>query len=52
VKSKFSSLCTGYSSQVAEEKAKGIGVREVVMKPLTAATLAQTVREVLDRRGA
>jgi CheY-like chemotaxis protein len=45
-------LCTGYSSQVAEEKAKGIGVREVVMKPLTAATLAQTVREVLDRRGA
>lgn len=41
-------LCTGYSEQITEEKAKSMGIREFVMKPLVARELAETVRKVLD----
>jgi len=40
-------LCTGYSKQVSEENAKGIGIRAFVMKPILRRTIAGTVREVL-----
>lgn len=41
-------LCTGYSGKVSEYEAKKLGVREVCLKPLSLAQLAQTVRRVLD----
>ena len=44
-------LCTGYSELITEDKAKSMGIREFVMKPLVARDLAQTIRKVLDRNG-
>ena len=41
-------LCTGYSRQISEEKAREAGIRALVMKPLTAGELANAVRSVLD----
>jgi len=43
-------LCTGFSKQISEEKAKDLGIRAFVMKPLTAHELASTVRRVLDEK--
>ena len=43
-------LCTGYSRQISKEKAREIGIRAFVMKPLTQQELANTVREVLDEK--
>lgn len=40
-------LCTGYSEQINEEKAVAIGIKELVLKPLTKLDLALTVRKVL-----
>ncbi|HBZ57326.1 MAG TPA: hybrid sensor histidine kinase/response regulator, partial [Syntrophobacteraceae bacterium] len=44
-------LCTGYSEAILEAKAKNIGVRALVMKPILCAKLAQAVRAALDHRG-
>jgi PAS domain S-box-containing protein len=41
-------ICTGYSEHISEEKARSIGVRELVMKPIILSSLARTIREVLD----
>ena len=41
-------LCTGHSRLVSEAKAKEIGIRAFVMKPLVMRNLAETVRKVLD----
>jgi len=41
-------LCTGYSEQMTEEKAKELGARELIMKPMEIRDLAQTIRKVLD----
>jgi PAS domain S-box-containing protein len=43
-------LCTGYSEHISEEKAKEIGIRELIMKPFEMNVLADTVRKVLDER--
>jgi two-component system, cell cycle sensor histidine kinase and response regulator CckA len=43
-------LSTGYSKQISNEKAREIGIRAFVMKPLTQQELANTVREVLDEK--
>ena len=43
-------LCTGYSSDIDDEKAKSIGVREFIMKPVDKQELAISVRRVLDTR--
>jgi len=40
-------LCTGYSERIDERKAAEIGIRELVLKPLTKLDLALTVRKVL-----
>ena len=40
-------LCTGYSRQISEEKAKEMGIRAFVMKPILRRTIAETIREVL-----
>ena len=40
-------LCTGFSETTSEEKAKEVGVREFVMKPLEMNLLAKTIRKIL-----
>ena len=41
-------LCTGFSERITEEKAKRMGIRKFIMKPLVMRELAEAVREVLD----
>jgi PAS domain S-box-containing protein len=41
-------LCSGYSEHISEEKAKNIGIRAFVMKPLEMKELAITIRKILD----
>ncbi len=43
-------LSTGYSKQISNEKAREMGIRAFVMKPLTQHELANTVRKVLDEK--
>jgi PAS domain S-box-containing protein len=42
-------LCTGFSELISEERAKQIGIRAFLMKPLTRKDLATVIRAVLDR---
>jgi len=41
-------LCTGHSKKISEDKAKGLGIRAFVMKPILKRILAETVRKALD----
>jgi DNA-binding NtrC family response regulator len=41
-------LCTGFSERISEDKAKAIGIKEYIMKPLAMGDLAKTIRKVLD----
>ena len=41
-------VCTGYSTLLDEEKAKAIGIKGFLMKPVVKFELAQIVRKVLD----
>jgi PAS domain S-box-containing protein len=43
-------LCTGYSETVSPEKAREVGIRGFVMKPIAKAEMAQAIRKVLERR--
>jgi FixJ family two-component response regulator len=43
-------LCTGFSEIITEEKAKELGIREFLMKPITMKHLAEVIRRVLDRK--
>ena len=43
-------LCTGYSSLVSENKAKELGIRGFVMKPLSIKEISALIRNVLDQR--
>ena len=43
-------LCTGHSRLVSEAKAREIGIRAFIMKPLVMRNLAETVRKVLDEK--
>jgi CheY-like chemotaxis protein/anti-sigma regulatory factor (Ser/Thr protein kinase) len=45
-------LCTGFSELINEEKAKGLGVREFLMKPLKMKDLGEVIRKVLGKNGA
>jgi len=40
-------LCTGFSEVMNEEKARAIGIREFLMKPLLLSDVAKTVRRIL-----
>ena len=42
-------LFTGFSEVITEEKAKSIGIREYVMKPVVKTEIARTIRRVLDQ---
>lgn len=41
-------LCTGYSELMNAEKAKSIGIKSYVTKPIILTDLAKTLRKVLD----
>ncbi len=40
-------LCTGYSEKIDARKAEELGIRELMMKPLTRLDLALTIRKIL-----
>jgi hypothetical protein len=40
--------CTGFSEQITEDKAKKMGIKKFILKPMVMRKLALTVREVLD----
>ena len=42
-------LCTGYSETMTEEKAKSLGIKEFIMKPIEKKNFANSIRNVLDR---
>jgi len=42
-------LCTGFSEKISAEKARAIGIRRFVMKPIVARQVAAVIREVLDQ---
>ena len=44
-------LCTGYSSQISEEKAKSLGIKGFGKKPLTQRDIASLIRHALDGKG-
>ncbi len=41
-------LCTGYSELITKEKARAMGIRELIMKPVVRSELARIIRDVLD----
>ena len=41
-------LCTGYSSVISEKRAKDLGIKELVLKPLRTKEVARVMRKVLD----
>ncbi len=41
-------ICTGYSEQIDESRAKELGIKGFLMKPFTIRELSKTVRKVLD----
>jgi nitrogen-specific signal transduction histidine kinase len=42
-------LCTGYSSQISEDKAKAAGIKGFAYKPLAKKDIGDLIRKVLDR---
>ena len=43
-------LCTGFSETINEEKAKEIGVRKFIMKPIVVNELSKVIRSILDEK--
>jgi signal transduction histidine kinase/ABC-type amino acid transport substrate-binding protein/ActR/RegA family two-component response regulator len=43
-------LCSGFNEDMDESKAKAVGIRAYLMKPIIMKELADTVRKVLNRR--
>jgi PAS domain S-box-containing protein len=41
-------ICTGFSERIDKEKAKNIGIKGFLMKPIVKSEMAQIVRNVLD----
>ncbi|MBI5550942.1 MAG: response regulator [Desulfobacterales bacterium] len=41
-------LCTGFSELIDEDKARALGIRRYVMKPIVRAEIARVIREILD----
>ncbi len=41
-------ICTGFSEVISEKKAKAIGIREFIMKPILRRDMANIIRRVLD----
>ena len=43
-------LCTGYSKTMTLEKARAVGAREFILKPILSRDLGLSIRRALDRR--
>jgi PAS domain S-box-containing protein len=43
-------ICTGYSQQISPDKAREIGIRELLYKPIEIRELASAIRRVLEKR--
>jgi CheY-like chemotaxis protein len=43
-------LCTGYTEMISRDKARTLGIREFVTKPLVKREIAETIRRVLDTK--
>ena len=43
-------LCTGFSEQIDERRAREMGISAFVMKPIVMLQIANTIREVLDKK--
>jgi CheY-like chemotaxis protein len=43
-------LCSGFSEQIGEEKARAFGIRAFLLKPVIGDQLATTIRQVLDQQ--
>ena len=43
-------LCTGFSDQISKEKAKELGIDAFIMKPIIRSEIANSIREVLDKK--
>ena len=43
-------LCTGYSEKIDKQKAKEMGIRQYIEKPINRSVLAKLVRNVLDEK--
>ena len=43
-------LCTGFSEQIDEKKAKEMGILAFVMKPVIMQEMAKTIRKILDKK--
>jgi two-component system, cell cycle sensor histidine kinase and response regulator CckA len=41
-------LCTGFSELINDEKAKAMGIKKLLMKPISQNQLGIAIREVLD----
>ncbi len=41
-------LCTGFSEKINEERARELGVRGYLMKPVVKREMAEMIRKVLD----
>ena len=44
-------LCTGFNEKIDEDKAKEMGIRQYIEKPVKRRDLAKRVRQVLDEKG-
>jgi len=43
-------LCTGFSTRITEEKAKSMGIKAFIMKPMIRKDIAETIRKVIDHK--
>jgi CheY-like chemotaxis protein len=43
-------LYTGYSEHLSEEKAKSMGIRELILKPFAMRDMAHVIRKILDEK--
>jgi two-component system cell cycle sensor histidine kinase/response regulator CckA len=43
-------LCTGFSEIISPEKARAMGIREFVLKPIITREIAVTIRKALEGR--
>jgi len=43
-------MCTGFSDQINADRAKQIGIKDFLMKPVVKTEMAKTVRKVLDEK--
>jgi len=42
-------ICTGFSEKITEEKARAMGIRRLIMKPIVQREMAKAIREALDQ---